>query len=559
MSNSIFGDDEEDDFQLTAGADNNKADPKNQKSTPKPAVQRPTQNSSLPPKRTVPPVAPQPTKVTPPPSSSLPKRQAPAVQKPLPSRPTPAPIISDFESELEEEIPLHDAAKAGAEPLDSQNKPQFATPPATESASHVAPRVAQPIDENAFSPRPHTQSSQTNNYASRQEEPASLRPDYESEDRFRSQNETYQQPSQAQPTGRRRETTNAPSYENDYSDSYRQEPVEAPAKKKGFFSPAPKKTKAVKAQKIRKQGNFSGGRKGVLIIRIIAVTVILVLMGLGVKSILLPPSFPSPATVISTVRQNLGVTKFPTDAGKAFVSSFASAYFTIDPETAPKRLDTLRAFTTDILASTFNTSDSASTQKVTAAPIVTKITSVDDNNAEYTVSLQLNGTRWVYVTIPVYYDSAKNAFAISDTPAFVSAPNLATLPNKEAPFQVDAQLGSQVTDNLKSFFAAWGESDSQTLSRYIMNNANVETQTGLRGAVKFVSVQNILVEQKEAGSADMNQRRATVQVTWADPTNPKIIYNQNYNMKLFQQPDQRWYVQDISAGAPISGTTNSSP
>lgn len=324
------------------------------------------------------------------------------------------------------------------------------------------------------------------------------------------------------------------------------------APKKG--SRASKRTannsKGKKAPREKKPSNFAGNRKWILVVRIIAATLALILLAAGAKSIFFPPTFPGQATVLGAVKKNLGITAFPTAAGEGFVSSFSREYLTITPKESSKKTEALKQYTIDVLATSIvSSSDDTLAQNVTQGPIISGVESVDDNNAIYTVAAQLNGTRWVYFNVPVYFDKTANGFLVSGTPAFIAPPVKAADPKKPNDYENDTKLANDVTSNIQGFFQAWATSNKEGLGRYMTNDAPETAKIGLSNTFTFVSVSDIRVESKGSEDPKPNNRKAQATVVWADPTNPKITYRQTYNLELFKQPDERWYIANIEGGA----------
>lgn len=327
---------------------------------------------------------------------------------------------------------------------------------------------------------------------------------------------------------------------------------ETPApKKKGFGGgKPPAKGRAAKAPREKKPSNFAGRRKTILVVRIIAGIIALVLLGAGVKSIFFPPQFPGQAMVLGAVRSNLGVTAFPAAAGEGFVSSFSREYLTITPKGNSDKIDALKEYTNDTLATSLIVAgDDNAAQTVTQGPIISGVKSVDDTQAIYTVAAEVNGKRWVYFNIPVYYDKTKNGFLISGSPAFIAPPVKAVDPALKSEYTNDTKLANEVTSNIQGFFQAWATSNAEGLGRYMTNDAPETAKIGLNSAYTFVAVSDIRVEAKGPEDAKPNNRKAEATVSWADPANPKITYRQTYKLELFKQPDERWYIANIEGGA----------
>ena len=342
--------------------------------------------------------------------------------------------------------------------------------------------------------------------------------------------------------------------------SYPQTPATAPAperlrqdapveKKQPAKSTRSTKAKAGKAPKDKGPSSFSGGRAGVMIVRVVALVVVAVLMLAGAKSLFFPPQIPDPTTVTNVVKKRLGVTNFPTENGQAFVTSFARIYFTVDPANSNSNDVYAPYMSSNLVSSMTASSGAASKQTITEGPIVSGVKSIDDANAVYTVGAKLSTGNWMYVNIPVYYDKDNVGFAVSGLPAFAPAPAKITVPQAESPFSPDGKLADTIKSSvMEQFFPAWASSNTAGINLIVLANANSEAKMGLSNSVKFVSIQSFTVEQKQPDAPDETTRKAQATVVWASPTDPKITYTQQYNLILFRQPDNRWYIKELTSG-----------
>lgn len=316
---------------------------------------------------------------------------------------------------------------------------------------------------------------------------------------------------------------------------------------KSSRSAKPKREKVTKA---KSPSSFSGGRAGVVVVRVFAIAVVTILMLAGGKSIFFPPQIPDPTTVTNVVKKRLGVTNFPADSGKAFVTSFAKVYLTIDPA-SPNSNDVFAPYMSSSLAASMTSSSGIkTTQTVTEGPIIAEVKSVDDSNAIYTVAAKLNSSKnWVYVDVPVYYDSNNVGFAISGMPAFTPAPTKITAPPAGSPFEQDTKLAADIKSSvMEQFFPAWASSNTAGINLIVLESANSEAKIGLANSVKYVSIQAFTVEQKQPEDPSENTRKAQATIVWASPTDAEITYTQQYNLTLFRQPDNRWYIKELISG-----------
>jgi hypothetical protein len=309
--------------------------------------------------------------------------------------------------------------------------------------------------------------------------------------------------------------------------------------------------KQSKAEKAKGPSNFSGARSGVVVVRVFAIAVVTMLMLAGGKSVFFPTQIPDPTTITNVVKKRLGVTNFPTESGQAFVTSFAKLYLTVDPANL-NSTDVYGPYMSSTLASSMTASNGvAAKQTITEGPIISGVKSVDDSNAIYTVGAKLSsGANWIYVDVPVYYDKDNVGFAISGMPAFAPAPTKITAPQAGAPFERDSKLGDDVKASvMEQFFPAWAASNTAGINLVVLKDANSEAKIGLANSVKFVSIQDFTVEMKQSGDPAENTRKAQATVVWASPTDAKITYTQQYSLVLYRQPDNRWYIKQLTSGA----------
>ena len=520
MSGSIF--DNDDDFVLADGSDTGSAKSPSA-ARPEPIAPRPTEE-------------PQTRRGLRAPTSSRPT--LPSLPAETRSRPTlpPVPNTSSRPASTNP-APAYTppAAPVFQEPVRQQPEPTYRTPEPEQRYTPPVQQTHQEVERFPVEPQRSEPSRAVApiNFPVREEirdiDPAP-----------RSQN-PYQELEQRSPA-----PYNEP--ERNRSSLYEEEPVPARGSRSGKRNTG--KTKPAKQPRAKKPSNFSGNRKWILIIRIIAATVAAILLISGAKAIFFPPTFPGQAVVLGAVKKNLGITGFPTAAGEGFVSSFSREYLTITPKESSKKTEALKQYTIDVLATSIvSSTDDNLAQTVTQGPIISGVESVDDNNAIYTVAAQLNGTRWVYFNVPVYYDKNANGFLVSGTPAFIAPPVKAADPKKPNDYENDTKLANDVTSNIQGFFQAWATSNKEGLGRYMTTDAPETAKIGLNNTFTFVSVSDIRVESKGSTDPKPNSRKAQATVIWADPANPKITYRQTYNLELYKQPDERWYIANIEGGA----------
>lgn len=329
-------------------------------------------------------------------------------------------------------------------------------------------------------------------------------------------------------------------------------PVSNPKGAKGK-APARKGSKRVPKPKAEKgTGKFSGARRKILILRLIALGVIVVFVFAGLKATFIPAKGPTAKQVIATVKDGIGMTNFPTSSGEGFVLAFSKIYLTVPKDGGGERAKALAPYAPpNVITEQQYSSVPSETdaQVITSGPYVSGVVSKDDKNAVYTVTAQINNTTWIYIDVPVFYDNSTKAFAVSGTPAFVPAPKQAKVDPQTKPWNDEDQEAVKIfTPAAKLFFAAWAKSNTQEMLPYQTADADTATKTGLDNTVKFDSLTRVSIQPAD-GLPDPNIRKARVTVRWENAFIPKTYYSQTYDLVLVKVPDaDQWRIKSIVGG-----------
>lgn len=368
-------------------------------------------------------------------------------------------------------------------------------------------------------------------------------------------------------------------------DDYEEEEEDEKPEKLGFFAPRPPKNKKNKTstkttknstsktsansksstrppgnkknsnvKSASRQSSYAGGRKSVFYIRTLCYVVFGVLIFSGIKASFFAEDFPKPAQIIGVVRNDLGVTQFPVSKATSFVIDFTKAYMTQTPDNSAAREETLKQFVNSgVLNAMEMRVDNSNnfTQTLVGEPIITGVDSIDDNNAVFTVQVSLSTGTNLEMSIPIYYDPKKNAMAVAAPVSTLPAITLAEVPSKNHSVQwaSDEVVVKAFQSDLENYLKSWAASDSGVLERYISTNATLTARTGLSNTFTFKSLEDLKVQvyDEEAPNADPTRRDAKFSVVWADTKSPNVTYKQHYLLKILQQPDKRWYIEDISS------------
>lgn len=358
--------------------------------------------------------------------------------------------------------------------------------------------------------------------------------------------------------------------DDNYDDDEDEE--EAPKKSRGPRSRSKsnakaKPTKKGATKKEKEPGRFSGGRRKILIIRIIAFTIIGIFILAGAQKIFVPPQLVTAEKVTNAAKKGLGLTNFPVGNGEGFVIGFSKIYLTLDEGgTADKNEALLAYMPQEILAQQQVTQDvSAGKQTVTAGPFVSGVKYVDDTHAVYTVTAQVNNARWLYIDVPVVFDPATYSFAISGTPAYVPAPDTAEVigvPKEWSDSDSDVKVATDFEPSLALFFEAWAASDAVKFKPYITEDANTAAKSGLDGIATFKGIVQLSISPAGVGQtvdptatapvepiSGGETRKARVSVQWESTIVPGTIYGQTYDLVIKKVADQ-WRIQEIKGGIP---------
>lgn len=318
-----------------------------------------------------------------------------------------------------------------------------------------------------------------------------------------------------------------------------------------------KKKKAPKQTDAQERFSNQGARKRNLTYRGLILAVVLFVVGMNVKVVFFPDPVPTPDQVVGVVNENNGVLGFPTGEGATFVQEFATVYLNVKKDEQVDAATVLAKYVEDgaedDIAASLGGMDNK--QSITRGPFVSSsVEQIDENNANYTISAQLNDSSWIYLLVPVYAEAEKNSFVVSGTPTFVSPPAQAKYTSPSDSRSIDDELSSKVEDDVENFFKAWGSSDRDSLTRLISPESTAEARLGLRNAVTLVSLDSVSIY--EGDSEDDEVREGTAVVTWestqgAEEDESGITYKQAYNI-VIEKRDTRWYVKDITGAVHTS-------
>lgn len=306
--------------------------------------------------------------------------------------------------------------------------------------------------------------------------------------------------------------------------------------------------------------------KPILFLRFAVATIIIASIVIAGKTAFFPQSFPSQEAVISTVKEGIGITDFPTDDANAIVLDFTRTYLNVDSNEKAASSMTARdnllktMIASNVELGTVVVNDEKPVKVgINSGPYITAVSNIDNNNAQYDVMAKLSTNNWIKLRIPVFYNEKSFQFIISSAPTFLETPQLS--PDIERFETITDWVTTdpaieQITPDLQGYFAAWGKSDSEVLLRYLTPNPTREASFGLNGALKYMSIDEVSTRhpfKDDMGEPDMTRKAVRVTVTWTVTNNPTATYVQAYDLLMIKDKD-KWFVNDLRSGQNVYST-----
>jgi hypothetical protein len=291
----------------------------------------------------------------------------------------------------------------------------------------------------------------------------------------------------------------------------------------------------------------SGGRWVVWALRVVAWAVLLVIGYRGVLAIVQGTTSTASGTAAPAAAAG---TRFPATQAEAYALQFGGAYLNFSPATAARRAGLLAAMlpagADPQLGWNYVGTQTLQSEQVAAISVQ------GDHKAIVTLLAEINGSQMIELGVPVY--TSGGLFVVTGEPALLPAPKAAVPPT--APSQgVDATAVSALQAQLPAFFRAYASGGQATLSRFLVQGAQV---TGLGGAVTYNQL--VSVTAPPGGAT----RTITAVVSWNVPTSTQTTgkhadavvstasLEMTYTMTVVEQGGT-WYVQSIGSSAQFPG------
>jgi hypothetical protein len=509
----------------------------------------------------VPTPAPQPIPVSkpapptpaPPAPAPVPPAPAPVPPAPAPAPPAPAP-----------------APPAPAPPAQAESSPTMQPP--TLAPQERSPQAEDPWSDkdDVLARRPARRGKDTPGDPSAERKPP--RPeDRRTTPSPKQGNRSRPRPNSGSPSGRPRsgEPRDAGRKRSPQQQPSRRQAGSSPPKGKGRRPTMPRPTG--KPPKVKQEGQgtkapgrWSGGRVGILALKVVVWGILAVFLINGVRSTFDRPVIPVDALTVAVADQ-LGLENYPVESAQSLAYAFAQIYLNNPPDQQAQREEDLSR----LLPPGAGTSEalSISPQELLSGPFLADSADIiDDNRAVFTysarvISLDANGQRpqdaapqWVYLAVPVFADS-EGRTRISGLPAFVPPIPLSeetTVP--DLPLDTSEAQRQAVTVDISAFFQAWGVSNSDALARFVAPTDIVEETApavaeglasipGSRPLI-FKSISSVSI-QDAAGTVD-DPIAVQVRVVWDDAT---ALIEQSYMLTLVNNGAETWFITDIKGGS----------
>jgi hypothetical protein len=287
-------------------------------------------------------------------------------------------------------------------------------------------------------------------------------------------------------------------------------------------------------------------------LRIIAWVVLLVIGYRGVLAIVQGST--STGSGVAPAPTAPPASTFPATRAEAYALQFGSAYLNFSPATAASRAGLLGAMVPAGVDPQLGW-NGAGTQTLQSENVA-GIQVLGAHKAIVTLLAEINGSQAIELGVPVYTSGGR--FVVTGEPALLPVPKAAAAPT--APTQgVDATAVSALQTQLPAFFRAYASGSPDTLSRFLVQGAQV---AGLNGTVAYNQL--VSVTAPPGGTT----RKITAVVSWAVPTSTETTtagtskhpstdvssatLEMTYNMTVVEQ-DGTWYVRSIGSSAQSPG------
>lgn len=314
------------------------------------------------------------------------------------------------------------------------------------------------------------------------------------------------------------------------------------------------------------------------VVQMIALSVLLLLLGLGLKNALIPPATLTTDEVTTIVAQSVNMTNFPSERGKGFAEDFIQAYLTLNDNEINSNV--LAYYLSGDPNGTFDmmnkrVASSGFSQNIVYGPTVYETTHLTDYSENYVVAalVEKEGietrpgqiteddpgekdevqTQWLYFSVNLYYDEENNTLSVTkDSPTLIPNFRLANSNNvpAEAPLgtgRTSPELNQEVKSVVMGYMRGYAVStvnNHADLDQYVAPDPPLDLLAGMGGQLDFADTPETSITYTAYTGLVEGEVKVDVIVDWRDTAsnNQSITYKSNYVMTLELQSNNLYLV-----------------
>ncbi|WP_369201021.1 conjugal transfer protein [Streptomyces sp. PU-14G] len=335
-----------------------------------------------------------------------------------------------------------------------------------------------------------------------------------------------------------------------------QTPVESTSGNGWFRNPFAKSARNSSTDKgaVPASQMWAGPRRGILVRRLLGLVAVMVLLylsvGLNGKA--------DQGEVEGLVRKATKPAKtvFPEGDAVMWAAPLVKAFATYDGDKSDKRLQALKPYAINGLDSQLGWNGQGK-QAVLDMVMGADVKVLSDNRAVVRSTVQIQDGSWRCVSVPVYAVERgdSTAFGLSAAPVYTPCAGLTTPPPPRKTLKNDEGLASMFQKELLApFMAAWVQSDTDNLKRYLLPGT---TSFGLGGAYAgegedtSPKIDTVVVPEPEKGESP--DRRTVIFDVTLTSVDGEATQESQYQVQVAKK-DGQWYF--ASDPVPVVGAEN---
>lgn len=312
------------------------------------------------------------------------------------------------------------------------------------------------------------------------------------------------------------------------------------------FAKAKPGSSAADRSRVSSAQMWAGPRRGILVRRLLGAFAVLLLLFLSVKV----NGKASEAQVRAAVdaRVKASGTTFPSGAAVLWSAPLVKVFATYDPDHADDRSRALEPYAINGLDAQLGWNGEG-TQSVIDLVMSDDVQSAGRDAGVVRATVQVQDGSWRCVAVPVFTvrRGGSTAFGLTAAPVYVPCGGLTTPPRGNTQgTSNDSELAALFKDDLlPPFLAAWAQSDSDNLNRYLLPGtvsfglAGAYTGGGEGGRPK---VDSVYIPQVEKG-VDATRRTVTFTTTLVS-TDGKGAQTSTYRIAVVKKNGQWYFASD---------------